>query len=236
MTTSNPEDIRRDIEATRDELSRDVDALAEKVSPARVVERKVDRAKDAVSNVKEKVMGSPSSHEGFSGEFDSGSEGNGLGGAGDKISSAASSVADSASSAPQQARARTRGNPLAAGLIAFGAGWLVSSLLPATDKEEQAAEAVKAKASEHSDALKKPFVDAAGELKDNLKEPAQQAAESVRSTAAEGAETVQADARHAKDDVAGQARDAKDTVADDASSTDGATDLRDAPLGSQRPA
>jgi hypothetical protein len=168
MTTSNPEDIRRDIEATREELRRDVDALTEKVSPGRVVERRVDRAKDAVSNVKEKVMGSSSDHDGYDGGFDrgsdSGSNGHGLAGAGDKVSSAASSVADTASSAPQQARARTRGNPLAAGLIAFGAGWLVSSLLPATDKEEQAAEAVKAKASEHSDALKKPFVEAGSEL------------------------------------------------------------------------
>ena len=37
--SDDPEVIRRDIEATRADLSRDVDALTEKVSPARVVER-----------------------------------------------------------------------------------------------------------------------------------------------------------------------------------------------------
>ena len=45
--SDDPEVIRRDIEATRADLSRDVDALTEKVSPARVVERRVDRAKSA---------------------------------------------------------------------------------------------------------------------------------------------------------------------------------------------
>ena len=55
--SDDPEVIRRDIEATRADLSRDVDALTEKVSPARVVERRVDRAKGAAGTVKEKVMG-----------------------------------------------------------------------------------------------------------------------------------------------------------------------------------
>jgi hypothetical protein len=49
------------------------------------------------------------------------------------VTSAASSVADAASSAPDMARRQTRGNPLAAGLIALGVGWLASSLLPLTE-------------------------------------------------------------------------------------------------------
>jgi hypothetical protein len=40
----------------------------------------------------------------------------------DTLASTASSAADVASSAPNMARRRTQGNPLAAGLIAFGAG------------------------------------------------------------------------------------------------------------------
>ena len=34
--------------------------------------------------------------------------------------------------APAQVKTKTQGNPLAAGLIAFGAGLLVSSLIPAS--------------------------------------------------------------------------------------------------------
>ena len=53
--TDTPEHIRRDIEVTREELSRDVDALSEKVSPARVLERRVDKAKDVVHAVEHPV-------------------------------------------------------------------------------------------------------------------------------------------------------------------------------------
>jgi hypothetical protein len=59
--SNNPEDIKRDIEATRQELSRDVDALPEKVSPALVLERRVDKANDVVGGVKGKVTGTASS-------------------------------------------------------------------------------------------------------------------------------------------------------------------------------
>src|SRR5215213_4816350 len=58
MTTSDPDVIRRQIEDTRRELSYDVDALNEKVNPARVVDRRVTAAKGRFTNLKERVMGS----------------------------------------------------------------------------------------------------------------------------------------------------------------------------------
>jgi gas vesicle protein len=202
MTMSdNPEEIRRDIERTRRELSNDVDALTEKVSPTKVMERRVERARGAVSNVKEKVMGSSSE------------SGGALSGAPDKISGAASTVADTASSAPQMARRQAQGNPLAAGVIAFGAGWLLSSLLPASEKEKQAAAAVKDKASEHSDKLTGPLSEAAQQAKENLREPAQQAAESVKSTATDSVSTVKDQTQSAAADVSGQAQQSKEKVA-----------------------
>ena len=81
------------------------------------------------------------------------------------------------------ARQKTQGNPLAAGVIAFGAGWLLSSLLPASEKEKQVAAAVKDKASEHSDKLTAPLSEAAQQATENLREPAKQAVESIKSTA-----------------------------------------------------
>ena len=47
-------------------------------------------------------------------------------------------------------RQKSEGNPLAAGLIAFGVGWLASSLIPATRREQQVASQVKEKAGEHA--------------------------------------------------------------------------------------
>jgi uncharacterized protein YjbJ (UPF0337 family) len=191
--SDDPEVIRRDIESTRADLSRNVDALTEKVSPSRVVGRKVDRAKDAVGSMKDKVMGSDDN------PYDHGA----VGGATDKASSVASSVGDTVTSAPTTARQKTRGNPLAAGMIAFGVGWLASSLLPATEKEQEAATAVKDKASEHSDTLTAPIKEATGNAKENLRGPAQDAVQSVKGTATEATATVKDEASSAKDDITG---------------------------------
>ncbi|HJX43990.1 MAG TPA: DUF3618 domain-containing protein, partial [Geodermatophilus sp.] len=58
MTSSDPDAIRRQIEETRRELSYDVDALNEKVNPARVVDRRMAAAKGRFSRAKDAVMGS----------------------------------------------------------------------------------------------------------------------------------------------------------------------------------
>ena len=44
-TSSDPEQIRREIERTQAALSQDVDALTDKVTPGKIVERRVDRAR-----------------------------------------------------------------------------------------------------------------------------------------------------------------------------------------------
>jgi len=191
--TSSPDEIRREIEQTRQELATDVDTLHEKVSPAAVASRKMESAKGAVSGMKDKIMGSAES-------------------AGHSTTGGMSAVGDTVSSAPSMARDRARGNPMAAGVIAFGAGWLISSLLPASEKEKKAVAQVKDKASEHSDTLVAPMKHAAQEMKDNLKEPAQQAADSVKSTATDAAGTVRDTATSAKDDVTGQVKDLNSPV------------------------
>jgi hypothetical protein len=77
------------------------------------------------------------------------------------------------------ARRQAQGNPLAAGLIAFGAGWLVSSLLPASRREQQLAEQARDKATELGQPLAEAAKQAATEVKNNLQEPARQAVETL---------------------------------------------------------
>jgi len=102
------------------------------------------------------------------------------GGVKDRVMGAASdasdAVADKASSVAGQAgnvnvKGRTQGNPLAAGLIAFGAGLLVSSLIPSSQKEQQAVSDLQAKAAP----LQEKAKEAAQEVAGNLKEPVQEA-------------------------------------------------------------
>lgn len=64
------------------------------------------------------------------------------------VAGTASSAVGTVRSAPETVRRRAEGNPLAAGLIACGAGWLLSSLLPASEPEQRVASQVKDFAAE----------------------------------------------------------------------------------------
>ena len=98
---------------------------------------------------------------------------------------------------------------LAAGLIAFGAGWLVSSLLPASRREQELGDQAKQVAQEK---VQPVLQQVAGEVGDNLREPAQQAAESVKATAQDAKETVADEGRWAAQDVSGRAQHAAGNV------------------------
>ena len=58
-------------------------------------------------------------------------------------------------------RRQTQGNPLAAGLVAVGAGLVVAALFRASEQEQQAAEAVKETATEAAGTLKEEGASAA---------------------------------------------------------------------------
>ena len=198
MTTSNdPDQIRADIERTRAELSDNVDALTDTANPKNIANRQVDKVKDAARGVRDKVMGSPDD------PYDTGS----VGDARTAVQDRASAVGD-VSNAPGQLKQKARGNPLAAGLIAFGAGLLVSSLIPSSQREQQAVSQLQ----QNLEPLKEKAVDAAKEIAGNLQEPALQAAQQVQATATEAVQNVKDEGVAGKDQVQDQAQQAKDTV------------------------
>src|SRR6478735_1379717 len=182
--SENPDVIRADIEATRARLGTNVDAVADKVTPSHIVQRQTDKVKDAVFGAKERVMG-----------------------AADHTAGSVHSTGGSAD-APHQAKVKTQGNPLAAGLIAFGAGLLVSSLIPASTKEREAADALKTAA----EPLTTELTEAAKHVAEGLKEPAQDAMENVKATAADAAQNVKGEGQMAVADVKDRAADARDNV------------------------
>ena len=184
---TDPEQVRREIERTRADLSNNVNALGDKVNPGSIAKRQVGKVRGAAVSVKEAVLGSDTD------PTDTG---------------AAGSVGEAVSAAPGAVARKAQGSPIAAGLIAFGAGLLVSSLLPASKVEQQAAEKVKDTAQPLVDDL----TDTAKEVAGNLKEPAHQALEEVKSTATDAAATVKDDAASAVVDVKDQAADAAGTV------------------------
>jgi hypothetical protein len=202
--TSDPDQLRREIEHTQRNLGTDVNALTDKVTPGRIVERRIGRARSAVTTMKDKIMGSATSGADAAGD----KIGSVASEAGGQVSSVASSTSDVVGAAPDAVRRGTEGNPLAAGLIAFGAGWLVASMLPPSRTEQKVAAQAKDFAQEQASQLG----DVADDLKENLREPARKAVESVKSTADDAVSQVSHEASSAAGDVAGQAKDAKQEV------------------------
>jgi len=233
MTSSDPDVIRRQIEDTRRELSYDVDALNEKVNPARVMDRRVTAAKGRMTNLRERVMGTAHDTtyraQGAASNAAGSVQGAASSAAGSvqsAASSAAGTVQDAASSAatavqqaPDTIVRQTQGNPLAAGLIAFGVGWLVSSILPASEKERQLAQQAETAIRENKDALLEPAKQVAQEVGEQLKPAAQDAVESVKSTAQDAVTTVTEEGRSAAADVQGKATQAKTNVQSQATSS-----------------
>lgn len=142
--------------------------------------------------------------------------------AGHATTEAASAAVDTVSSAAQQAPAvakqKATGNPIAAGVVAFGLGWLVSSLLPASQKEQEAASQLKDVAQQAAEPAKQALTEAASEVKENLAPVAEEAVQSVKDTTTDAAATVKEQAADASSQVKDQATGAATDIADTAKS------------------
>jgi len=211
MSQNDPEVLRAEIARTRAELSDNVDTLTDTANPKNVANRQVDKVKSAARGVREHLMGAPDdpSDSGTLGERADTVKGTAsgvLGSAQDRASGALDTVSD----APSQVQRKTRGNPLAAGLIAFGIGYLISSAIPSSEKEQEAASRLQEKAAPLTDKVR----DAASDVADRLREPAQEAAASIKDTATDAVANVKDQGTTAKDDVQGQVRDSAGTVKD----------------------
>ena len=166
-----------EIAGTRRELTRDVDELYDKVAPSRVIERRKASMRGRVTSMKERVMGTAErgAHSAAT--------------TGHSAVSAVSAASDTATGAVHAVESRTQGAPLAAGLIAFGAGMVVSALVPASEAETQAAEdhglvdEAKAVGQQVGDSLKESAAGAADELKASVQDSARTLQEEGRTSA-----------------------------------------------------
>jgi len=170
----SPEELRGDIARTREELSGTLNAIEDRVSPTRIVERRKEQVRSQLSSIKEFVMGSADGMRDSTGEL-AGQVGERLSGAGERLSSA-----------PEAARRNAQGNPFAAGLIAFGAGMLVAALFPGTETEGQLAQKVQEVAQPVADQAKQAGID----MMSTLQEPIADAAQHVKEAAGAGVNQV----------------------------------------------
>jgi gas vesicle protein len=216
-----PDQIRDDIELTRAQLAHDVDRLTDKTSPKRVAQRRWSSVKDTVRGVSDRVIGSPSSTPG-AGHHRAGAvvdtvkdkAGDVTETVKDKASTVAATVQDHAGQvvdqvhdAPAAVTRRTQGNPVAAGLIAFGAGLLAASLLPTTEVEQRAARRLREQTGDVVEPAKEQLKEAAQSLKADLGGSAQEAVASVKDTAKDAALATKDAATESARNAAAQTRD-----------------------------
>jgi gas vesicle protein len=197
----NPEELSTtpaDIAATRSNLSRDVDELSDKVSPHRVMERRKEAARGRLTSLKDKMMGTASDAR-----HSAASAGGSMG---DSASEAAGSVKGGAHHAVDTVESKTEGNPLAAGLVAFGAGMLISALIPASEKEAEAAGRVVDAAKEHGQPVLDEAKSVGSEMGSDLKESATEAAQEVKSTAQDAAGNVKGEGQSSAQTVKQEAK------------------------------
>jgi hypothetical protein len=173
-----PEQLRQQIEDQRAQISDTVGELENRVVPSRIAARRTDRAKNRMAEWRDNVFGGSGN----------GSPSHGVGspGASDRASSMVAGATDTVRHTPDMARSGTKGNPLAAGAIALGAGWLLAGVLPESRQERKLVQRVEPELAEAAAAVSSE----GAELADELREPAKDAAEQLRATTKDAAEHV----------------------------------------------
>lgn len=256
------EDVRRDIEETRDELGSTLEAIGDRVAPKKVVGRvksnvagKVEDVKDRVSPLRlvrrgtDGVRNSLRSRNGGGDSADPNgfalpsarANGGGNGGsprstkelasragetagsvasrAGEtadsvaaRVGDAAGSVADQARSAPTSLRQRAEDNPLVAGLVVFGGGFLLATRLAPSERERR----LTVQAKERLQPVRERALETGRGMAEDLKGVAQDGVNEVRARALGAAtqvkdealvlaEKVKEDARTSAEQVKGEA-------------------------------
>src|SRR3712207_3656424 len=107
-----------------------------------------------------------------------------------RLGSAAESVGDELRAAPDIARRKAEGNPIAAGLLAFAGGFFAAALLPPSDRERQLTE----KAKEGLQPLTEGLADVGRSVAGELESTARTSLERVKGAATDAAETVRQEA------------------------------------------
>ncbi|HEX8868440.1 MAG TPA: DUF3618 domain-containing protein [Lentzea sp.] len=197
---ATPDQIRREIDYTRAELVDDANRLVDRTSPRRIAQRRTQRIRRGLASLRDSVMGTASdasstvqdqAHQAKEAAVDN-----------------AGRAVDAVQEAPRQAMRQTQGNPIAAGIIAFGGGLLVASLLPRSQAEQQVVAELSDRASDVVEPVRQSLTESAENLKEDVTSDLRDAADEVKQTASEAARTTAEHGRSAAQDVAQHGREA----------------------------
>jgi len=197
------DELRDDIERKRREISGTVDELQNRVSPRRVMARGRYRARRWVIDTRDRIMGNEDPYYPWQEQESRGSGWRGesmkdrmseiAAEVTDRASHVASEAKDAVTHAPQVVRQQARGNPMAAGLIAFGGGLLLGSALPETSTEHDIARSMEPAVSDAMSEAREVGRD----VMEDVKKDAEDAMEQVKDKASEAGQHLRDDTKEA---------------------------------------
>ena len=201
-------EVREEIELARDDLGDTIDAIGEKVSPRRIAQRRAEKVRNSATHLRERIMGSAESGYGTT----SAKMGDAVG----TLQSGASGAVEFGKDAPHKIEQQTQGNPIAAGLVAFGFGLGLASLLPETPVEARQAREIRRRVVEP---VKEGVTEAGRNIAGDLKDSAKESAEAVKATATDSAGQIKEDVQRSVADVTEGAQTAAATVKENVNAT-----------------
>jgi Protein of unknown function (DUF3618) len=187
-------EVKAEIEDTRQDMSETIDAIADRTSPRRIIDRRRRRMANGWRTVRERVMGRAQSAGGTASDHARNLSGS--------ARDTAGSVIDTARGVPSTVSEQTQGNPIAAGLMAFGAGLLIASLVPPSEPEQQLAGTLK----DQTQPLQDELTQAGQQVVEDVKSTARYGADQVKQRAADATGTLQDDIRSSTQELQDQAR------------------------------
>ncbi len=195
---------RAQIERSRADLAATADDLHDRLSPRQMAGRNVAKAKNRagglLASTRQVVIGVPASqiHQ--------------VQQVAGRVGEAAGGFADSAATGigqgPARVKGSTQGNPIGAGLVAFGLGLLAAAAIPPSSAERQAASSMGRQLAP----VKEHLQEVAQEIGGATRDSAQQAAQQVQSTATEATQELMQQGKSAAADVAGEGKSAAQEI------------------------
>lgn len=198
------DELRAEIEDRRQEITETVEQIENRIVPSRIMARRRDRMRRRMTDWKDAVFGNDEPQyrsawappSAYAAKQDAQDSAGMLGRAGEATTHAFESARDGVEHAPEMIRRQTRGNPMAAGVIALGAGWLVGSMLPKTEEERRLARRLEPALAGTASTV----AEEGRSLASDLREPIKEAADEVKQTGQEAAGEIR---EHVRSESAG---------------------------------
>jgi len=209
MGTSEVE-LRHEAQVQRERMGSTLEAIGDRVSPERMVERRKAAVGQSFRKARNTIMGSRDYEEPRLAHVKEQMKGQAAS-VKDQATSAVSTAADRVQHAPEMLADQTRGNPLAAGLVVFGAGMLLATIFPETRTEQRLVDAAQPQLQHATAELK----DAGRDLAQDARQLGQDATQQVRAAGSEAADTVMQQAQTSAETVKQQAQTSTEQVRQD---------------------